>query len=67
MSRRFGALYDKWKILRGDKVKIIAGKDKGVTGTIARVLRDQNRVIVEGFNLVRAGSRAAPLLHGRAR
>ena len=56
MSRRFGALYDKWKILRGDKVKIIAGKDKGETGTIARVLRHQNRVIVEGFNLVRAWS-----------
>lgn len=34
-------------------MQIIAGKDKGQTGTIARVLRDQNRVIVEGFNLVR--------------
>jgi len=54
MSRRFGAVFAKWRILRGDKVKIIAGKDKGETGTIARVLRDQNRVIVEGFNLVRA-------------
>lgn len=57
MSRRFGALFDKWRILRGDKVKIIAGKDKGETGTIARVLRSQNRVIVEGLNLVRTGSR----------
>ncbi len=37
------------------QVKIIAGKDKGQTGTIARVLRDQNRVIVEGYNLVRSG------------
>ena len=35
------------------QVKIIAGKDKGEVGTIARVLRDQNRVVVEGFNLVR--------------
>jgi ribosomal protein L24 len=95
-ARRFGSLFDKWKILRGDKVcpapaaassagvqrlpagcrsrcaavappaaaddatrvvwqvKITAGKDKGQTGTIARVLRDQNRVIVEGLNLVRS-------------
>lgn len=35
------------------QVKIIAGKDKGQVGTVARVLRDQNRVVVEGFNLVR--------------
>ena len=61
MSRRFGALFEKWRILRGDKVKIIAGKDKGETGTIARVLRSQNRVIVEGLNLVRAWMRAPPL------
>ena len=67
MSRRFGALYDKWKILRGDKVKIITGKDKGETGTIARVLRDQNRVIVEGFNLVRAGRGQRRCCTGRVR
>jgi large subunit ribosomal protein L24 len=38
-------------------VKITTGKDKGQVGTIARVLRDQNRVVVEGYNLVRAGAR----------
>lgn len=32
---------------------IIRGKDKGDTGTIKRVIRSQNRVIVEGKNLVR--------------
>ncbi|KAG5382005.1 hypothetical protein IGI04_033475 [Brassica rapa subsp. trilocularis] len=40
-----------WKILRGDNVMIIRGKDKGETGTIKRVIRSQNRVIVEGKNL----------------
>ena len=35
------------------KVMIIRGKDKGETGTIKRVIRSQNRVIVEGKNLVR--------------
>ncbi|KAL5796667.1 hypothetical protein ACOSQ2_001487 [Xanthoceras sorbifolium] len=40
-----------WKVLRGDNVMIIRGKDKGETGTIKRVIRSQNRVIVEGKNL----------------
>lgn len=32
---------------------IIRGKDKGETGLVKRVVRSQNRVIVEGKNLVR--------------
>ncbi|GJX87116.1 ribosomal protein L24 [Tanacetum coccineum] len=42
-----------WKILRGDNVMIIRGKDIGETGAIKRVIRSQNRVIVEGKNLVK--------------
>ncbi|KAJ3677176.1 hypothetical protein LUZ60_002900 [Juncus effusus] len=42
-----------WKILRGDNVMIIRGKDKGESGIIKRVIRSQNRVIVEGKNLVK--------------
>lgn len=34
------------------QVMIIRGKDKGETGIIKRVIRSQNRVIVEGKNLV---------------
>ncbi|VVA24318.1 PREDICTED: 50S ribosomal [Prunus dulcis] len=34
-------------------VMIIRGKDKGETGIIKRVIRSQNRVIVEGKNLVK--------------
>jgi large subunit ribosomal protein L24 len=45
---------DKWKILRGDKVMIMAGKDRGQVGTVMRVMRDKRwpRVVVEGLNLV---------------
>uniref|UniRef100_A0A1D1YGN2 50S ribosomal protein L24 n=1 Tax=Anthurium amnicola TaxID=1678845 RepID=A0A1D1YGN2_9ARAE len=46
-------LIQKWKILRGDNVMIMRGKDKGETGIIKRVIRSQNRVIVEGKNLVK--------------
>ena len=40
------------KIKKGDKVKIIAGKDLGKIGMVLKVLKDENRVIVEGINIV---------------
>ena len=45
---------DKWNILRGDTVKILAGKDRGQVGTVTKVIRDERkpRVIVGGINLV---------------
>jgi len=36
------------KLRTGDNVRVIAGKDKGVEGRIARVLTDRNKIIVEG-------------------
>ncbi len=38
-------------LLKGDKVIVIAGKDKGKTGTIQKVDPKTNRVVVEGVNL----------------
>lgn len=37
----------------GDKVVVIAGKDKGKEGVITTVLRKENRVVVEGVNVVK--------------
>ena len=37
--------------IKGDKVVVIAGKDKGKTGVIQKVLPKTNRVVVEGVNL----------------
>lgn len=39
------------KIRKGDSVKVIAGKDKGKTGSILTVLRDTEQVIIEGINV----------------
>ena len=39
------------KIKKGDKVKVIAGDDKGVVGEVVAVLPRSNRVIVEGVNV----------------
>lgn len=41
------------KIRKGDTVKVIAGKDKGRTGTIFMTLRDTDQVIIEGINIVK--------------
>ena len=39
------------KIKKGDTVRIIAGKDKGKEGKVAKVI-DGKKVIVEGFNMI---------------
>ena len=41
------------KIKKGDNVKIITGKDKGKSGKIVRVLVKENKVIVEGLNMMK--------------
>jgi large subunit ribosomal protein L24 len=38
---------------KGDTVKVIAGKDKGAEGKVIKVLRDEQRLIVEGVNRVK--------------
>ena len=37
----------------GDKVVVIAGKDKGKEGKIIKTLRKENKVVVEGINIVK--------------
>ena len=40
-------------IKKGDTVKVIAGKDKGAEGKVIKVLREEQRVIVEGVNRIK--------------
>ena len=40
------------KIKKGDRVILLAGKDKKKTGVVAKVLPTENRVVVSGLNLV---------------
>lgn len=42
---------------KGDKVIVIAGKDKGKSSVVEKVLRAENRVIVEGINMVKKHTR----------
>lgn len=41
------------KIKVGDNVKVIAGSNKGKTGKVIKTLKDKNRVVVEGVNVVK--------------
>lgn len=41
------------KLKKGDKVKVIAGKDKDKTGMITKILAKQERVIIDGINIVK--------------
>ena len=41
------------RIKKGDTVKVIAGKDKGKTGTVLRTLPKEDRVVVEGLNIAK--------------
>lgn len=43
----------KIKIKRDDKVLVIAGENKGSEGKVVRVIRDQNKAIVEGVNIIK--------------
>lgn len=41
------------KVKVGDNVKVLAGKDKGKTGRIIKTLIKENKVVVEGINIVK--------------
>jgi large subunit ribosomal protein L24 len=43
----------KFKLRVEDTVQVIAGKDKGKRGRILKILRDKDRVVVEGVNIVK--------------
>ncbi len=50
------------KIRKGDEVIVLTGKDKGRRGTVARVIPEKDRVIVDGVNLVKKHTKPNPNL-----
>jgi large subunit ribosomal protein L24 len=45
------------KVKVGDNVKVLAGKDKGKEGKVIKTLKLQNKVVVEGVNIVKRHSK----------
>lgn len=50
----------KLHVKKGDLVMVIAGKDRGKSGRIIRVIPKEERVVVERINLVKKHLRASP-------
>jgi len=46
-------LITSWRVLKGDKVQVISGRDSGKQGLVKKVVRKDNSVIVEGVNIVK--------------
>ena len=42
----------KFKIKKGDQVVVTTGRDKGRRGEVMQVLREENRVLVQGLSLI---------------
>jgi large subunit ribosomal protein L24 len=45
------------KIKKGDRVKVLSGKDRGKQGEVMRAIPSQGKVIVEGVNRVKKNQR----------
>jgi large subunit ribosomal protein L24 len=50
----------KIKIRKDDTVKVIAGRDKGKTGRVLQVDRDNGKVLVEGISMIKRHTRPNP-------
>jgi len=48
------------QIRKNDQVKVISGKNLDKVGRVLRVMRDKNRVVVEGVSLLKRHTRANP-------
>lgn len=48
----------KMRLHKGDRVRVLRGKDRGATGEISRVIPKEGRVIVEGVNRAKKHQKA---------
>ena len=47
------------KIQKGDKVQVMAGKDKGKSGVVERTIREENKVVIDGVNVKKRHKKGA--------
>ena len=50
------------RILTGDLVVVTAGKDKGKTGKVLRIFKDEDKVLVQGINVAKRHTKPNPKL-----
>jgi large subunit ribosomal protein L24 len=49
------------KLRKGDQVIVIAGKDKGRRGVVLRVLKDEDKVVIENVSMAKRHTRGNPM------
>jgi len=54
----------KFKIKKGDTVMVLTGRDKGKVGEVLRVYREDDRVLVQGVNIVKRHTRQSQTEQG---
>jgi large subunit ribosomal protein L24 len=54
----------KLKIKKGDKVVVLAGRDKGKTGEVLKAFPRDNKVIVQGVNVVKRHQKPTTTVQG---
>jgi large subunit ribosomal protein L24 len=47
----------KFKIKKGDHVVVISGRDRGKRGEVLRVMRQEDRLVVQGINMIKRHTR----------
>jgi len=52
------------KIKKGDRVVVLAGRDKGKSGEVLKVVTKEDRVIVSGVNMVKRHQRPTQMKEG---
>jgi large subunit ribosomal protein L24 len=50
----------KVRLKKNDMVEVTTGKERGKTGKILRVVREQNQVVIEKVNLIKRHTRPSP-------
>jgi large subunit ribosomal protein L24 len=53
------------RVKQGDTIEVIAGKDKGLQGEVVRIYTKNNRVIVNGINIMKRHQKARPAPGGQ--
>jgi large subunit ribosomal protein L24 len=54
----------KFKVRKGDRVVVLTGSDQGKTGEVLQVLRKEDRVLVQGVNMVKRHTRPSQVSGG---
>lgn len=54
----------KTNLKKNDKVLVLSGKDNGKSGKIMKIIRDNNKAIVEGVNIIKKHQKPTPTSSG---